>query len=80
MNACVSQGVCIHLDRKGVWENHVEYRIPEASGGFVNVGLVCLNARKAVDTGRNIDIDIDVCFAFRRAYRKPLGGCLGSLL
>ena len=28
---------------------------------------VCCNARKAVDTESNIDIDIDICLAFRRA-------------
>ena len=41
-----------------------KYRIPEASGGPVNVHLMCCNAKEAVDIDNNIDIDIDICFAF----------------
>ena len=36
-----------HFDKAGPVENRVEYRIPEASGGSVNVCVICCNARKA---------------------------------
>ena len=53
-------------------------RIPEASGGFVHVYSSCCNARKVVDIDSNSDIDIDICFAFREAS-EALGRRLGGL-
>ena len=47
--------------------NSFSYRIPEASGGFVNVNLICCNARETVDIDNKIDIDIDICFTSQRA-------------
>ena len=55
-------------------ENRVEYRIPEASGGLVQVPLMRCNVRKAVDMDSDIDIDIDICFACRRALEAPRKG------
>ena len=52
--------------------------IPEASGGFVHVYSSCCNARKVVDIDSNSDIDMDICLAFRKASEAP-GRRLGGL-